>query len=59
MKPSTKHQAKGKLHEIKGKVKEAAGVLTGNPDLEQEGKVENALGTAQKKVGQIEEVLGK
>ena len=33
MKPSTKNQAKGKLHELKGKVKEKAGQVTNNPNL--------------------------
>ena len=55
---STKNQAEGKLHEIKGKVKEAAGRLTNDPDLEAEGIVEGAVGKVQKKVGQIGKVLG-
>ena len=59
MKPSTKDQIEGALHEAKGKVKEAAGHAVGNPDLEDEGTAEKIGGKVQKKVGQVEKVLEK
>jgi uncharacterized protein YjbJ (UPF0337 family) len=59
MKPSTKDQLEGSFHEIKGKVKEEAGQMTNNPNLENEGQIESLGGTVQKKVGQIEKVLEK
>ena len=59
MKTSTKDELAGTLHETKGKVKEKAGQVTGNPDLESEGKIENLGGKVQKKVGQIEKVVEK
>ena len=59
MKPSTKDQVEGKFHEVKGKVKEKAGQVINNPDLESEGKTENLAGKVQKKVGQIEDVFEK
>ena len=34
--------SEGKSDDIKGRVKEAAGVLTGDEDLEREGKVDQA-----------------
>jgi uncharacterized protein YjbJ (UPF0337 family) len=34
MKPSTKDEIKGTLHEVKGKLKEKAGQIINNPDLE-------------------------
>ena len=34
MKPSTKDELEGKLHETKGKVKEKIGQVTNNPGLE-------------------------
>jgi uncharacterized protein YjbJ (UPF0337 family) len=37
MKSSTKDQAEGKFHEVKGKIKEKAGKATNNPNLENEG----------------------
>lgn len=59
MRASTKDQAAGKFHEVKGKVKETAGQLTNNPDLEAEGIAERLAGTVQDKIGQLEKVLGK
>ncbi len=58
MRASTKDQAEGKFHEVKGKVKETAGHLTNNPDLEAEGTAERLAGTVQDKIGQLEKVLG-
>jgi uncharacterized protein YjbJ (UPF0337 family) len=58
MKPSTEDQAKGKLHEVKGKVKETVGRVTNDPDLEAEGQVEKIGGKIQKKIGEVEKVLG-
>jgi uncharacterized protein YjbJ (UPF0337 family) len=57
MKKSTKDQAKGKLHEVKGKVKEKIGRATNNPRMEDEGHDEKIGGKVQKKVGQIEKVF--
>jgi uncharacterized protein YjbJ (UPF0337 family) len=59
MKPSTKDQIAGKLHEMKGKVKEKAGQVTNNPDLAAEGQGEKIAGKILKKVGQIEKVFEK
>ena len=59
MNPSTKDEIKGNIHAVKGKVKETAGQVTNNPDLEAEGKAERTAGKIEKKVGQIEKVLGK
>ena len=58
MKPSTKNTAKGKFHEVKGKVKEKIGRATKNPDLEAEGQEEKIAGKIQKKIGQVKKVLG-
>lgn len=57
MKPSTQDQVEGKLHDLKGKVKEKIGQVTNNPNLEAEGQVEQVTGKVQKKAGQIEQVL--
>jgi len=58
MKDSTKDQVEGKAHEVKGAVKEKIGHAVNNPDLEQEGQGEKVGGKVQKKVGQVEKVLG-
>jgi len=44
MKSSTKDQAEGMFHEVKGKVKEVAGELSDNPKLEAEGTGEKMAG---------------
>ena len=59
MKSSTEDKVKGHFHEVKGKVKEKAGQLTNNPNLEGEGQDEKIGGKVQKKIGQVEKVLGK
>jgi len=59
MKSSTKDQAEGTFHELKGKAKELAGKLTDNPKLQGEGTGEKLAGKIQKKVGQVEQVLEK
>ena len=59
MKQSSKDQAEGTLHEVKGKVKEKVGRATNNPDLEAEGQVEKIGGKVQKKIGQVEKLLGQ
>ena len=42
---------KGKLHQVKGKVEEETGKLTGNKTQEIKGKVENAAGKVQEQYG--------
>jgi uncharacterized protein YjbJ (UPF0337 family) len=59
MKPSTTDQIQGKLHEVKGGVKEKVGQVTNNPGLEAEGQDEKLGGKVQKKIGQVEKVFEK
>jgi uncharacterized protein YjbJ (UPF0337 family) len=59
MKPSTENEIAGKVHEVKGTIKEKVGQLTNDPDLEGEGQGEKIGGKVQKKIGQMENVLGK
>ena len=59
MKVSTKDQARGTFHELKGSAKEMAGKLSDNPKLEAEGTSEKIAGKFQSKIGQINRVLGK
>jgi uncharacterized protein YjbJ (UPF0337 family) len=58
-KPSTKDELEGNLHDLKGAVKEKAGQVMNDPDLESEGQAEKIAGKIQKKVGQVEKVLGQ
>lgn len=59
MKQSTKDRVEGKLHELKGALKEKAGKVSKNPDLKAEGQAEKIAGKIQKKVGQVEKVFEK
>jgi uncharacterized protein YjbJ (UPF0337 family) len=59
MKPSSKDEVAGTIHEVKGAVKEKVGELTNDPDLEADGKVEKVTGRVQKKIGQVKKVLGQ
>jgi uncharacterized protein YjbJ (UPF0337 family) len=57
MKTSTRDQAKGTMHQVKGKTKEAVGKVTRNTSLENQGRAENLGGKIQKKVGDVEQDL--
>ena len=59
MKSSIRDKAEGTFHEVRGKVKEVAGKLSDNPELEAEGKDEMFVGKAQEKIGQVKNVVGK
>ena len=59
MKSSTRDKAEGKMHQAKGRVKQAIGVISGDSRLEAKGKKENLGGKGQEKRGQIKTVLGK
>jgi uncharacterized protein YjbJ (UPF0337 family) len=59
MKPGTRNQTKGAAREVKGKVKAAAGRLTGNNRLKFKGRAQAAAGRVQRKVGKAENDLDK
>lgn len=59
MKPSSKNQVVGKLHELKGAVKEKVGQLTRHPDLAAKGQAEKVAGRVQTKIGQVNKVFGR
>jgi uncharacterized protein YjbJ (UPF0337 family) len=59
MKPSTDDKTTGKLHEVKGAIKQTAGELTNNPNLEAEGRAEKNAGKVQNWVGKVEKAVGE
>lgn len=59
MKDSTKDQVTGKVHELKGAAIEKAGEVVNDPNVAQKGTNEKVAGKVQKKVGEIEKVLGQ
>lgn len=50
-----KDQVKGRLKETVGKLKEAAGQVAGNGDLEAEGTVDQLVGKVQAGYGDLKE----
>jgi uncharacterized protein YjbJ (UPF0337 family) len=58
MKSSMKDKVKGTFHDAKGKVREVAGKITDNPELEAKGTAEKIAGKVQKKIGEVKKVLG-
>ena len=58
MKPSTEDKTTGTLHEVKGAIKQEAGKLTKNPNLEVDGVAEKNAGKVQNVVGKIEKAVG-
>jgi len=59
MKSGTRDEAEGKWHKVKGKIKEVAGKLSDDPELEAEGTNEKIAGNVQEKIGQVKKVVGK
>ncbi|HYN75065.1 MAG TPA: CsbD family protein [Candidatus Limnocylindria bacterium] len=53
----------GKSDQVKGRAKEAAGILTGNQDLEAEGRTDRLTGEAEERVDnakdKVDEVIDK
>jgi uncharacterized protein YjbJ (UPF0337 family) len=58
MADSTKDKIEGAAHDVKGTIKEKVGQATNDPDLQDEGTAEKIGGKVQKKIGDVEKVLG-
>jgi uncharacterized protein YjbJ (UPF0337 family) len=58
MKPSTDDKTAGKLHEVKGAIKQKVGELSNNPNLAADGRAEKNAGKVQNVVGKIEKAVG-
>jgi uncharacterized protein YjbJ (UPF0337 family) len=54
-----KQQIKGRYEEAKGKVKEVAGHVVGNDELEVKGKLQKDAGKVQSGVGDVEAEIKK
>ena len=59
MKQSSSDKAQGKLHEVKGAIKQTAGQITGDPRLEDKGITEKNAGKVQNFVGKVEKAVGE
>ena len=49
----------GKADEVKGRIKEAAGALTGNDELRDEGKTDQAVGKVEQAVQKTADTVKK
>ena len=54
-----KDELEGKKDNLKGRIKEAAGTVTGNKDLESEGAAERAGGSLQEGFGKARRKVGE
>ena len=53
-----KNEQNGTVDEVKGKVKQAVGTLTGNDELKAEGHVDEAVGKVEAAVGRTTRKTG-
>jgi len=54
-----REEFKGRKSNIKGRIKQAAGTLIGNEDLESEGEHERSEGEAEERAGKARRKLGE
>ena len=54
-----KDHVKGKAKEVEGEIKKAAGKLTGDKELEAEGRVKDKEGEVQQGVGDLKDGVKK
>jgi uncharacterized protein YjbJ (UPF0337 family) len=59
MNSSAQDEADGTLHQLKGKVKEVAGMISDCPKLEAKGTAERVAGRVQQKIGKFNQFWGK
>lgn len=52
-----KDRIKGVAQKIKGNIKQAVGRMTGNKELETDGKIDSAAGSVRKAVGEAKDVV--
>lgn len=55
--PMNKDRIQGSAEQVKGKVKEIAGKVTGDTKLESEGKADKAAGKIQNTVGGVKDAI--
>lgn len=51
------NRIEGAAHKVAGSIKEAAGKITGNKELELKGAAEKVGGNVQNKVGKVQDAL--
>jgi uncharacterized protein YjbJ (UPF0337 family) len=56
-KTSGEDRSEGAMDKTKGRIKEAAGALTGNEDLKSEGRADQRSGTFKEKKGKLKDLF--
>ena len=51
------NRIEGVAHKVSGSIKEAAGKITGNTELQAKGAAEKTVGGVQNKVGKVQDAL--
>jgi uncharacterized protein YjbJ (UPF0337 family) len=59
MKSGNQDKAEGTGKDLKGKIKEGAGKVTGDRDMEASGRADQLEGKVQKKAGDVKKVFDK
>ncbi len=59
MKSSTKNNIDGKMHQVKGTIKQTIGKVLNNRGMEAKGKLENIKGKVEEKIGQLKKIVKK
>lgn len=59
MNDGVENQLEGKGHDLKGRVKDAAGGLLGDESLQAEGKMDRLKGKLQDTFGKVQEDVGR
>jgi uncharacterized protein YjbJ (UPF0337 family) len=54
-----REHVKGAADKVKGAIKDAAGKVTGDKDLQTEGKIDKAKGTAHNVAGDVKDAVRK
>ena len=55
----TRDELEGKATALKGRIKQATGNLTQNPDLHEEGVADEVAGKTQDAVGRVKRTMGE
>ena len=56
-KSSSDDRAEGAMDKTKGRLKEAAGAITGNEELKEEGRADQRSGTFKEKKGKLKDLF--
>lgn len=59
LRKGTENKAEGKMDDLKGRVKDSVGGLTGDSSLQAEGKMDRVKGKAKDAIGEIQQDLGR